>query len=58
VGGIFYIILIEIGSKMGCSHSVDTESAPSLVDGKRNNKKNKILRRPSVDLTEAITEKI
>ncbi len=36
---------------MGCSHSVDTEGGPSLVDGKRNNKKNKILRRPSVDMT-------
>lgn len=43
---------------MGCSHSVDTEGVPTLVDGKRGNKKNKILRRASVDMTEAITEKI
>lgn len=43
---------------MGCSHSIDTENPPSLIDGKRHNKKNKNFRRPSVDLTEAITEKI
>ena len=36
---------------MGCSHSVETEGAPTLVDGKRSNKKNKHLRRTSVDMT-------
>jgi hypothetical protein len=40
---------------MGCSHSLEIEPAPSLVDGKRSNKKNKNVRRNSVDLTEAIT---
>lgn len=36
---------------MGCSQSIDTETAPTLIDGKRSNKKNKNLRRNSVDLT-------
>lgn len=40
---------------MGCSHTVEIESAPSFIDGKRNNKKNKNIRRNSVEMTQDIT---